>query len=571
MQLLTRTALTGAVVLLGVSTETGVVMAQSVPSSAEASRVQDQIGSTLPPSKVEAPVKVEGNAPFTAPDGAEKILFTLSSVNIEGNTVYRQADLEKLYANMVGQKVSLANIYELAAQLTAKFRNDGYILTQVVVPPQTIAGGVVKLRVVEGSIDRIRIQGDNNNMRNDVIRLYAAQLKKKPVLNNRDLEKALLLINDLPGVTARGVLSPSNNVVGASDLTIIVSRDPFDAVIGMDNYGSRYLGRLEATAGTAVNNLLGMNERLSLNVAYAPSGQGLEPELTYGELGAMFPIGGYGTELEFNFGDTETHPGLFLKDLNVRGHSSYGGAKIVQPIVRTRDFNISTHLGVDVRNTKTKSDVDVTRIDNLTVARAGVHTDWIDTVLNAAVTNVDLELSQGLSAFGASDKGDANLSRPDADPRFTKLTGSVSRLERIVNNVNLKASLKGQISSSALLTAEEFGVGGAALGRGYDPSEIVGDDGIGGSLEVQWDRPYQISWLNDYTLYGFYDVGKVWNTDATTSSDKVNSLASAGVGIRATIVPGTDAGFMLAMPLTSKVAAENNSDIRPYFNISHKF
>lgn len=100
------------------------------------------------------------------------------------------------------------------------------------------------------------------------IGLYAAELKSKKALNNKELEHALLLINDLPGVTARGVLSPSRSVVGASDLTIVVERNPFDAQIGVDNYGSRFLGRWEVTGGVAANSLLGLNELLSLNMAY---------------------------------------------------------------------------------------------------------------------------------------------------------------------------------------------------------------------------------------------------------------------------------------------------------------
>ncbi|HRK96914.1 MAG TPA: POTRA domain-containing protein [Alphaproteobacteria bacterium] len=114
----------------------GTAMAQTVPGTADVSRVQGHIEQTLPRGKAEAPLKVEGSAPFTAPDGAEKMLFTLQSVEIEGQTVYPQAKLEKLYASKVGTQISLADVYALAAQLTAQYRNDGYILTQVVVPPK---------------------------------------------------------------------------------------------------------------------------------------------------------------------------------------------------------------------------------------------------------------------------------------------------------------------------------------------------------------------------------------------------------------------------------------------------
>lgn len=549
----------------------GAAMAQTVPGSADVSRVQGRVEQALPKGKAEAPLNIQGNAPFTAPAGAEKMVFTLSKVEVEGQTVYPWGVIEKLYADKIGTKISLADVYSIAAQMTAKYRNDGYILTQVVVPPQTISGGTVKLRVVEGSVDQIRIEGGDQSSSYDVIKLYANKLRSKGVLNSKDLEKTLLLVNDLPGLTARGVLSPSKTKTGASDLTIIIDRNPFEGQVGLDNYGSRYLGPWEVTAGMAANSLLGFNERFSVNLAYAPSDQGLEPELSFGEALAEVPVGAYGTKVGVKFGLTETNPGHRLDEFEVVGHATYGGLYIVQPIVRTRDLNLSMTGAFDIRHTKTKSNIEDTREDDLTVARIGAHADWVDTTINAAVTNVDMELSKGLSAFGASDKGDPNMSRADGDPEFTKLTASLTRLERIVDSIALQATVKGQLSNNALLTSEEFGVGGSALGRGFDPSELVGDDGLGGSLELQWNQPYPVSWLSDYTVYGFYDIGKVWNDDATTPSARVESLASVGLGIRTTIMPGTEAGFMVAKPLTRDVEAEGDDDIRPFVNISHKF
>ena len=94
------------------------------------------------------------------------------------------------------------------------------------------------------------------------------------------------------------------------------------------------------------------------------------------------------------------------------------------------------------------------------------------------------------------------------------------RLQRVTSNVNLQLTARGQLANDALLASEEFGVGGINSGRGYDPSEIVGDDGISGSVEVQWNEPYPVSYLEDYQLFGFYDIGKVWNTDVATGADE---------------------------------------------------
>ena len=171
----------------------GSASAQTVPGSADVGRVGGQANKPLPVLKSQPPLSVKGNAPFTAPKGAEKITFVLKDVAFEGLSAYTPAQLKAVYGTQIGKKISLADVYSMAANLTAKYRNDGYILTQVVVPPQTISDGIVRLRIVEGSLDQIRIEGSGAMGSNgDIIKLYVAELKSKGVLNNRNLEKTLL-------------------------------------------------------------------------------------------------------------------------------------------------------------------------------------------------------------------------------------------------------------------------------------------------------------------------------------------------------------------------------------------
>lgn len=551
-----------------------VAHATDITGPADVSRIGGAAQQALPKTLKEAPLQVKGNAPFEAPAGAEKITFTLKDVTFEGMSAYTPAQLQSVYSAKVGQKISLADVYGIAANLTAKYRNDGYILTQVVVPPQTISDGIVRLRIVEGKLDQIRVDGPGSQGSNaDIIRLYVEELKSHGVLNNKNLEKTLLLINDLPGVTARSVLSPSKNIVGASDLAILIERKSYDGTIGVNNKGSRFLGQWQATAGAALNSLLGYNERLEAQIAYAPSGQGVDYELLYGELVGSVPVGKYGTKLQANFGSSNTQPGHTLEQFDVLGQSRFGGVSVFQPIVRSREFNINSTVGIDLRATKTRSDLTSPATeDKITALRAAGHMDFVDTLFAAAVTNANLQVSRGLGILGASDNGDANLSRPDADTSFTKITADVTRLERLIDGLALQTSVRGQMSNAALLSAEEFGIGGASdIGRGYDPSELVGDDGIAGSIELQWTSPYQISWLNSYVVYGFYDIGKVWNDDATSASLREQSLASAGVGFKASLTEATHFDMMVAKPLTRDVAAETDDDTRVYVGFSQDF
>ena len=89
-----------------------------------------------------APV-IEQQAP---PPGADKVRFTLRELSVEGATVYKPSDLKPYYARYVGKEISLADVYAIAAALTNKYRNDGYVLSQVVVAAQTIDNGTVQLR-----------------------------------------------------------------------------------------------------------------------------------------------------------------------------------------------------------------------------------------------------------------------------------------------------------------------------------------------------------------------------------------------------------------------------------------
>lgn len=546
--------------------------ATSTPSSADASRIGKNFVLDAPAAAKQSPVSVKGVVSAIAPSGAESVKLTLQSITLEGATVYSPEEIQSVYADKVGQKISLADVYDIAAALTTKYRNDGYILTQVVVPPQTISGGNIKLRAVEGVINQINIDGAGAQGSDAVIiRKYVDALKSKGALRNADLEQTLLLINDLPGVTARSVLSPSS-ATGASDLTIMVERDRVDGTVQVDNFGSRYLGMWEIIGAMNLNSIFGMNERIATQLAYAPSNQGVEPELLYGQITGEIPFGPYGTSLEANIGKSYTNPGAGLEPFDVLGKSYVTGLKLNQPIIRTRDLNISSSLGLDRRSTDTKSNVDTFRNDDITSLRLSGHADFVDTVFQAAYTSANIELSRGLTILGASKKSDADLTRPAGDPQYTKITADVTRLERLSNQFSLQMAANSQLANGAMLSAEEFGVGGAnAIGRGYDPSELAGDDGVSASLELQWNSPYSSRWMDGYTVYGFYDIGKVWNDDAITTNLKEQSLASTGVGFRATINQSTRAGFMVAVPLTRDVAAEGDNDPRVYVNFTHNF
>ena len=501
------------------------------------------------------------------PPNAENIRFNLSQISFEGVGAYKEADIRPLYDDKLGTTVTLADIYAIATAMTNKYRNDGYILTQVIVPPQTIDGGVVKLRAVEGRVDRIVVSGDDQESALNTIRAYASRIRGEGALNVADLEKFLLVINDLPGVSARSILSPSKTQTGASDLRIIVERDPYDAFLGVDNFGSRYLGPLQFTAAGAVNSFFGNNERISAQFVAAPD----SAEMYYFSLGYTQPIGTYGTTIETLYAHTNTEPGFDLDQFDVNGKSDFASVKVEHPFLRSRASSLFGHVAFDWRDVQSRNILEPTREDRIRAVRVGGRYEFLDNLFTAGINTLNIEVAQGLDVFGASSQDDIRLSRPAGDPTFTKANIEAQRLQHLLSGVNLFLSARGQIANRALLSSEEFGVGGVNSGRGFDPSEIVGDDGFSTTVELQWNDPVSMGLFDDYQLYGFYDFGKVYNDDATIDDDD-ESLASAGVGIRGDFfVEDTQAGLAVAFPLTRDVETQRDDDPRVLFNFNRSF
>ncbi|GJL85744.1 MAG: hypothetical protein DHS20C02_15190 [Micavibrio sp.] len=539
-----------------------------------------RIGNTLQEREVTPDVspriEVKDQIVQKAPPGAENINLTLKNIQLEGVTAYSSNQLAPAYQDQLGQTVSLADVYAIAAALTNKYRNDGYILTQVIVPPQTIEGGSVRLQVVEGFVGNVSVQGEGNPRAAKLIQEYAQQIQSDGALNVDDLERWLLLINDLPGVEARSILSPSRTQTGAADLRIIVERDPWDAMAGLDNFGSRFLGPLQVSGAASANSFFGNNERITAQTVIAPE-FGVDSrfvELAYFAASYQQPVWNQGTVIEVAVSKTATNPGNTLAEFDVKGSSETASIKATHPIIRSRSTNLSAHVGFDARNVKSKNNLEPTRRDHIRAVRAGGRLEFLDTILGilgVGVNAANVQVSRGVDIFGSSDKGDANLTRPMGNPEFTKVEAGLQRLQRVTSHVNVLVAAKGQYSATKLLSSEEFGVGGMGFGRGFDPSEIVGEHGIAGKVEVQWNEPYEVPAFQDYQLYSFFDAGRIWDEDSTSNDLERESVTSAGFGVRADITDETEAGVAVAFPLNRMIEVNGDKDPRYYFNVNRKF
>ncbi|NVO06559.1 MAG: ShlB/FhaC/HecB family hemolysin secretion/activation protein, partial [Rhodoferax sp.] len=132
-------------------------MAQ-VPSGVLPGQIERaQVSPREPQLPVDIPAAPPGSQ--SPPANAANIRFRLNALVVEGATVYPAEELQKAFASAVGTEVSLERIYAIAAALTARYRNDGYVLSQVIVPAQSVKDGKLTLQAVEGYVSQVHLQG----------------------------------------------------------------------------------------------------------------------------------------------------------------------------------------------------------------------------------------------------------------------------------------------------------------------------------------------------------------------------------------------------------------------------
>jgi hemolysin activation/secretion protein len=537
--------------------------AAEVPGPVQPGQIEQQF-------KPEPEFRAKQPAPLVVPEpgqpvpvNAKGIRFELTKLMIEGSTVYPEHKLLSPHRQHLGKEVSLSDIYQIAAELTAKYRNDGYILSQVVVPAQSIEQGVVHLRAIEGYIARVTVEGVEGDRRKLVDR-YAEEIRNCRPLRNRVLERYLLLMNDLPGAFASATIQPSQNEPGASELTIQFTQQKIQGGLSVDNRGGESLGPIRISGDAVINSLLGLQENTTLRVV--SSG---DKKLTFASLAHEERIGLDGGRLSLMFSAVEAEPKemLFIP-LNLETSSRTAALSYSYPLIRSRSQNLFLRAGLTAHDGETKIfDVEDTR-DRIRAARLGATYDRSDSW--NGISLLDVELSQGINALGSSGNGDPMLSRYNGRVDFTKTTLYAARLQSLSSHWSILAAVNAQYAWTDLLSSELYSFGGEHFGRGYDPSELVGDHGIAGKVELRYTNALPVGFAFTYSGYAFYDAGIVFQR-SPGELDRSESAASAGMGLRMYLGKHVTCFAELAKPLTRDVTAEGNRNARVYAGGSIRF
>jgi len=529
--------------------------------------VQKQLGAGLPGS-AEPDVRlrtVEGNRPdlppalpevpfgfeSVAPAGAEQVRFELGYIDLDGVTAYPLAALQRGIEGRYGRTVTLAQVYDIAAELQRRYREDGWLLKAWCREHLGSHEIPRRFEVLEGHISDIELQGDIGPSER-LVRAYLAKVTAERPLKLATLERALLLAKDIPGIDVKGILQPADDVVGAARLIVVASRQRFSGLALVDNIGSSFTGEWELAARVAANAHTALGEEIGVQLqaehlvdnAFAD-----QNNQKVGMLNGSVRVGDLGSYVSALVSYGDSNPGGIIEEFAYQSKKLLVSFRVVHPIIRARARNLFADIGFDYIDSDTDVFEDVPFVeDRLRVLTASLAFDFRDRFRGSSY--LGLGLRHGLDAFDATPAEDPFASRFDADGSFTTVQFTASRLQAITDRWGLYVLTSAQYAFDRVLSDEEFDVGGIDFGRGYNPKELSGDDGIGLTAELQYTRPSQRDWLERWQAFAFYDFGYVRQQANDLLPSASASLASAGAGVRTWFARDLSLELQVAPPLT---------------------
>ncbi len=485
--------------------------------------------------------------------------MTLRSISVIGARSIGEAEIEACYKPYLGKEVSQADLIKITELITKIYRDSGFHLSRAIVPAQDIKSGQVAIRVIEGRISELVIQGERAEQ-------FGARTILEPVTAEdpsrlATLERHLLLANDQAGMRVTdSALEEIGQMTGNFRLTVRVQTWHLAINIGFDNLGSAPVGPVETYLTTIFNSYFLAGDSLLLTGGTTP----LQPdELAFGLAAYDAPIGSNGMRVGGTVWYSSVWPG---DERATQTHTDSIAGELrgsVAP-VETENWALRLTVAAGAGQFIEKDNAGLLYDDQVRTLRAEAANVFIDPL--GGHDYLSILFRQGLPFFGATTQpGDQLVSHAGASGLFSAMNVFYSRVQSFSDVWSLKVGGAAQLASAPLSFSQQFYVGGAAFGRGFDAGEISGDNGAAGTLELRFDQSQHLTPLTGYQIYTFVEGGAAWDH---VNDEGVLSLLSAGVGARLFFENNFNAGIALAFPLSSRTLTNVSESPRILFSLS---
>ncbi|MBU3608903.1 ShlB/FhaC/HecB family hemolysin secretion/activation protein [Polynucleobacter nymphae] len=567
--------------LIAILTTVIGVFPSVVFAQVDAGALQQGLEQQLPlpsPLALPSPTAKDPLRPSAQPQQGE-VTFEVKSFVLEGISLLPEAQVQEILKPWVGRPVNFDDLQKACDAVMEFYRKNGFTV-QAILPPQKIANGVVKILVTEAKLSSVIVDTPDGPTRFSKETAAEYITYANPIgqpLNSKAIERALIILNETPGVMVSSQLEPGEKDGDTALRMQLTQPQWYQGKVEANTYGSRTTGANQGVIALNGINPLGIGDQVSVNGIYSEGSQYLQGAYS-------LPASKDGLRLGVS--------GTFLSYKNVSNYAQsasagYGdawttGVSAAYPLVREQGTNLNLNANYDIKsymnkNLLTMQTISSYNIKNTSLGLSGNHYDSFG---GGGVSSGSVTAVLGyLDILGTSMQGYGQYT-PSS---FTKFTFAGNRTQQLTQDgeTSFYMAFNGQFSSVNLNSAEQIYMGGPYAVRAYPVAQGGGTQGGVGTVELRHQFPERI------TGSLFYDIGIVqqyknvyqgWQ--GLTNANNTYSLKGAGFGVKWDW-EGWNLGAMVAWqlgtnPLYNSSGQQTNTDStttnpRGWFTASYQF
>jgi len=462
-----------------------------------------------PETPAQPPAILPQPAPAEVPPNAEDLFVRIGEISVKDGFPEFASGTEALLSQVRAQRVSVASLYKLAESIEMLYREAGFALVRVLVPPQKLNDGeTLRLIVLDGFVERIDASAVDERSRSRVLAVMQGLVGQRR-LAGEALERALTLAGRSPGLTLRSTLSAGSEPGGVI-LTLDGTFKRFSGSFSADDRLSKSLGTWQTTLQVTLNEPVGTGVQLYANVSGGRdwvSAFRSDAARRVAGAGALIPIGSNGLLLNPEFTSSVSQPEPPPSVPRSLSKFERYTLRLVYPLIVNRQEELTITGTLDATSQiDTLPDFQLVAAngsslgafvldqDRLRVARLGAA--WSTALASSGRLNAGATISAGTSRLGARTREDVAtsgvaMSRLGANPGFVKVEGNLAYEQQFPMGVQSKSLLRAQKSLNGVLPGSElFSLDGEDALSTFVSGSISDDSGW--MLRQEFTRP--VTW-----------------------------------------------------------------------------
>ena len=490
--------------------------------------------------------------------------FNIFEYRVEGSTLLPTRVVEKAVYPFLGEQRSYNDVEAARTALEKAYHDAGYLTVLVTVPEQKVSDATVRLSVVEAAVSRLRVT-DSRYFSLGEIKAAVPALQEGSVPQFGDVQDQMGEVNRSTDRRVTPVLRPGRESGTVEADLKVEDTYPLHGTFDLNNRNNEGTSPTRASASVHWDNLWSRLHSFGVTLQTAPEKTNDSQVLS---LNYSAPLGG-GETLTGYVVHSESDVAV-VDGVDTIGNGDIYGVRYLIPLLGDAGFYHSLTLGADYKNFKQSVRQVGSGGFNTPIQYLPGTVGW-DAGWTAPGHDARFGVSFNFQWPGVF-SSDAEFAdkRYKGYPGYSYLKGNFSRKDSVIADWTFEVRGSWQYATQALISNEQFSIGGADTVRGYYESAATGENGVALTLEAATPNFIhdKTASVRDLHLVVFADAAQVSVIDPLFATSNFQ-LASNGVGLRLSGPRGLSLSVDWAVALNSigtTHAGDNRAGLRVIYD-----